>query len=54
MKTEKSKYTGCMLGSAIGDALGKRNATAVVKALRDYKKDCSRENLDLVLVACLY
>lgn len=25
MKSEKSKYIGCMLGSAIGDALGKQN-----------------------------
>lgn len=44
MKPEKNKYIGCMLGSAIGDALGKQNEGVNREAIlkRGYIKDYGR------------
>lgn len=37
----------------VGDIVGRRNRASIIEALRKYKKDGSREKLDLVLAACL-
>jgi len=44
MKPEKNKYIGCMLGSAIGDALGKQNEDVNREVIlkRGYIKDYGR------------
>lgn len=38
----------------ISDILGERNREEVISALRNYKKDHTRENLDRVMQACLH
>ena len=38
----------------ISDILGERNREEVISALRNYKKDNTRENLDRVMQACLH
>ena len=46
--------SGGPLTKTISDALGERNRDEVIAALRNYKKEQTRESLDNVILACLH
>jgi putative serine/threonine protein kinase len=46
--------SGGPIPRTISEILGERNREEVVSALRNYKKDQTRESLDRVMLACLH
>ena len=46
--------SGGPVTKSVADVLGKRNCEGMIKALRNYKKDKTRESLDELIKACLY
>ena len=46
--------SGGPLTKMISEILGERNRDEVIEALRNYKKDQTRESLDSVILACLH
>ena len=46
--------SGGPITKMISEVLGERNREEVISALRNYKKDHTRENLDRVMQACLH
>jgi putative serine/threonine protein kinase len=46
--------SGGPIPRAISEILGERNRDDVISALRNYKKDQTRESLDSVMQACLH
>jgi len=46
--------SGGPITRTISEILGERNRDEVISALRNYKKDQTRESLDAVMEACLH
>jgi predicted Ser/Thr protein kinase len=47
-------FMGCgAVAGAVAEALGKRNRSGIIEALRGYKKERTRENFDRVKQVCL-